>query len=168
MCGIYKQKFISFKLAFLLNMKIVLFSLLCLILIVMTSYSYAQGTVPEKNTELPEAFLQIVVRDSNGILIAYIESEQIIGINFSLFYKFLDNQNQTRKEFFIKDDKKYESQQWEVKGDVYIQKLAYAATRLLDLYQNEIATLVQMRHDSYQTQPGDTIRQFWTVIRPAS
>jgi len=134
----------------------------------MTSYSYAQFIIVNQTTILPEVRMQSELRDSNGSFVAYIESEQIIGINFSLFYKFLDNQNQTSKEFFIKDDKKYELQQWEVKGDVYTEKLAYAATRLLDLYQNEIATLVQMRHDSYQTQPGDTIRQFWTVIRPAS
>ena len=65
-------------------MKIVIFSLLCLILIGMTFYSYAQSQPqmiePEKATELPEVMLQLVLRDSNGILIAYVEAEQIIGI----------------------------------------------------------------------------------------
>jgi len=149
-------------------MKIILFSLLCLILIGMISYSYAQYTIVDKNTKLPEVMLQLELRDSNGGLIAYIESGQIIGISPLELNRFLDNQNQTRKEFLVIDDKKYESQQWEIKGDAYVSQLAYSGTRLLDIYQNEFETLLFMRHDSFQTQPGDTVRIFWTVIRPAN
>ena len=151
-------------------MKIVLFSLLCLIMIGMISYSYAQFTdVDGKNTDLLlKVLLQIEVRDSNGNLLAYLEVDQIIGISPLELNRFLDNQNQTSKEFFIKDDKKYESQQWEIIGDAFTLKSAYSSTRLLDSYQNELITLLVMRHDSYQTQPGDTTRIFWTIIRPVS
>jgi len=152
-------------------MKIILFSLLCLISIGMISYSYAQFTdVDAKNTDLllPKVLLQIELRDSNGNLLAYIEVDQIIGISPLELNRFLDNQNQTRKEFFIKDDKKYESQQWEVIGDAFTIKSAYSSTRLLESYQNELITLLVMRHDSYQTQPGDKSKLFWTIIRPAS
>jgi len=149
-------------------MKIVLFSLLCLILIGMTSYSYAKWMSPDEATELPEVMIQLVVRDSNGYLLSYMESEQIIGLDPLELNRFLDNQNETHKEFLIKDDKKYESQQWEVTNNVFDQRLAYSITRLLDAYENEFLPLLTMRHDSYQTQPGDTLRMFWTVIRPAS
>ncbi len=149
-------------------MKIVLFSLLCLILIGMISYSYAEWMKPGEATELPEVMIQLVVRDSNGYFLAYMESEQIIGLDPLELNRFLDNQNETRKEFLIKDDKKYESQQWEVTNNVFDQRLAYSITRLLDVYENEFVPLLTMRHESYQTQPGDTLRMFWTVIRPAS
>ena len=149
-------------------MKIIYLSLLCLILIGMTSYSYAQLTVVDKNTRLPQVLLQIEVRDSNGSLIAYIEADQIIGISPLELNRFLDNLNNTRKEFLIKDDKKYESQQWEINTETFVEELAYSGTRLLDLYQNEYVTLLIVRHDSFQTQPGDTLRIFWTVIRPVS
>ena len=149
-------------------MKIVLFSLLCLFLIGMTSYSYAQNTPDDENTELPEVLLQILLRDSNGGLVAYIETERFLLVNPLELNIFLDNQNQTLKEFFIKDDKKYESQQWEIFGDAYDVKLAYSGTKLMDIYQNEFVTLLFMRHDSFQTQPGDTVRLYWTVVRPAS
>jgi len=181
--GFTNKKFISFKLAFLLNMKILLFSLLCLILIGMTSYSYAaegdegdfmigdveKWIVPDRNTKIDiEVMLQLELRDSNGGLVAYIEADQIIGYAPLELNKWLDAQNQTRKEFFIKDDKKYESQRWEIKGDEYTEKLAYSLTRLIEVYQHELVTLVQIRHDSFQTQPGDTVRIYWTMIRPAS
>ena len=134
----------------------------------MTSYSYAKYVIVDKNTPLPEVMLQLELRDSNGGLIAYIETKQIIAISPLELNRFLDNQNQTRKEFFIKDDKKYEIQQWEILGDAYDVKLAYSATKLTDIYQNEFVLLLFMRHDSFQTQPGDTVRLYWTVIRPAS
>ena len=148
-------------------MKIVLFSLLCLILIGMTSYSYAEYIVVNKNTkDLPEALAQVEIRDSNGDLIAYIETAQIIGFSPPELNRFLDIQNQTHKEFFIKDDQKYESQQWETNTETYHEKLAYSSSAPRDIYQNEFVTILQMRHDSYQTQPGDTMRIFWTMIRP--
>jgi len=93
---------------------------------------------------------------------------KIIVISPLELNRFLDNLNGTRKEFFIKDDKKYESQQWEIKGVTFDKRHAWSATRLIDVIQNEFLTLLQIRHDSYQTQPGDTVRIFWTVIRPVS
>jgi len=149
-------------------MKIVLFSLLCLILIGMTSYSYAQFIVVDKNTKLPEVMVQLELRDSNGSLITYIETEQIIGISPLELNRFLDIQNHTHKEFFIKDDKKYESQQFESVSETYDKKSAISRTTLVDKIQGEVVTLLQIRFDSYQTQPGDTLRSFWTIIRPAS
>jgi len=165
-------------------MKILLFSLLCVILIGITSYSYAAyedeagyidvGSIEEwivvkKDTKIDlETMLQLELRDSNGGLVAYIETDQIIGYAPLELKRWLDAQNQTRKEFFIKDDKKYESQKWEITGDAYSEKLAYSLTRLIDVYQNELVTLLQMRHDSFQTLPGDTVRIYWTIIRPAS
>ena len=149
-------------------MKIVLFSLLCLFLIGMTSYSYAQNTPDDENTELPEVLLQIVLRDSNGSLVAYIETEHFYSFNHLELNIFLDNQNQTRKEFFIKDDKKYESQKWETKHDEFSVQRTFSSTILKDVYQNEFVLVAQMLYDSYQTQPGDTARFFWTVVRPVS
>ena len=106
----------------------------------MTSYSYAQWMSPDEAAELPEVLLQLELRDSNRNLIAYIEAEQIIGINPLALNRFLDNQNQTHKEFFTKDDKKYEIQQWQQINDRYDRKHAYSGTRLLDIYQNDFGS----------------------------
>ncbi len=161
-------------------MTIIFFSLLCLVLIGMTSYSYAISD-PDLDsndqwfdlnrlpTTLPlQVMVQMELKDSNGNFLAYVEAEQIIGIHPLNLNKFLDNLNDTRKEFFIKDDKKYEIQQWESRSDRYASKLAYSGTTLLNIYQNEYQYLLLIRHDSFQTQPGDIIRLFWTIIRPAS
>jgi len=147
-------------------MKIIIFSLLCLILIGMTMYSYAQFTVVDKNTRLPEVLLQIEVRDSNGSLVAYIETERIGKISTSELNMYLNVQNQTSKEFLIKDDKKYEIQQFESAIETRDERLAYSSGQLVIVIQNELLTLLIMSYDSYQSEPGDTVRHFWTIIRP--
>ncbi len=129
-------------------------------------YSYAQFTVVDKNTRLPEVLLQIEVRDSNGSLVAYIETERIGKISTLELNMYLNIQNQTRKEFLIKDDKKYEMQQFESTIETRDEKLAYSSSKLLAVIQNEEVTLLDMSYDSYQTEPGDTVRNFWTIIRP--
>jgi len=147
-------------------MKIIIFSLLCLILIGMTSYSYAQFTVVDKNTRLPEVLLQIEVRDSNGSLVAYVETERIAKISNLELNMFLDIQNQTHIEFLIKDDKKYELQQFQTTMKTQDEKLAYSSSVLETVIQNELVTLLLMSYDTFQSQPGDTVRHFWTIIRP--
>ena len=147
-------------------MKIIYLSLLCLILIGMISYSYAQFTVVDKNTRLPEVLLQIEVRDSNGSLVAYIETERIVKISYLELNMYLDTQTQTPIQFFIKDDKKYELQQFETMLETHDEKFAYSGSALQTVIQNELVILVEMGYNSIQTQPGDTVRTFWTIIRP--
>jgi len=158
-------------------MKILFFALLVMILIGATSYSYAQialkipddWVVPDKDNKIEhDVMLQLELRDSDGALVAYIETDQVLGISPPQLNRFLDSQDQSRKDFFVKNDTKYETQRWEITGDKYNDKLAYSLTRLIDPYQDRLLTLVQMRHDSFQTNPGDTVRIYWTVIRPAS
>jgi len=149
-------------------MKIVLLSLLCLILIGVTSYSYAEWTKDVKDIELPKVLIQLELRDANGFLITYIESDQIIGIAPQELNYFLDVQNKTHKEFFIKDDIKYEAQSWEQRPDKFTIKNAYSETRLIDVQENQFINLLDMRYDSFQSDPGDVLRIFWTVTRPVS
>jgi len=91
-------------------MKIILISLLCLVLIGISSYSYAQYTEVTSDTKVPKVMLQLELRDIDGNFITYIETEQIIVIYPLELNEFLDNQN--NKEFLIKDDKVYEKIQW--------------------------------------------------------
>ena len=135
-----------------------------MILIGITSYSYAEWIeYPDKNSELPEVILQLELRDSNGYLVSYVETDHIIGLNPLELNKFLDNLNNTSKEFFIKDDKKYEIQQWEQRSDVDDRELAFSGTTLVDIHKNQFRPLLIIRHDSLQSEPGDTLRIFLSI-----
>jgi len=47
-------------------MKIIIISLLCIFLIGISSYSFAQYTIPDSHTKVPEVMLQLELRDSDG------------------------------------------------------------------------------------------------------
>jgi len=147
-------------------MKIILISLLFLILIGITSYSYAQYTLVDSHTKVPEVMLQLELRDSDGNFITYVEAKQIILIYPSELNEFLDNQNY--KEFLIKDGKAYEIIQWQGQTEKFGKKHAYSQFDLWMPEQNEFKRVLTVRHNSYQTQPGDTLTVYWTIIRPAS
>jgi len=147
-------------------MKIILISLLCLFLIGISSYSYAQYTVVDSHTNVPEVMLQLVLRDSDGNFLTYIEAKQIIVIYPLELNEFLDKQN--HKEFLIKDDKTYEIIQWQGKTEKYGEQNVYSQSNLWAYQQDEFKSVLTVRHNSFQTQPGDTLTVYWTIIRPAS
>jgi len=145
--------------------KIILISLLCLFLIGISSYSYAQYTVVDSHTKVPEVILQLELRDLDGNFLTYIETEQVIVIYPLELNKFLDNQ--IPKEFLIKDDKSYELIQWQGQTEKFDTQHAYSQFSLWVPEQNLFREVLVLRHNSYQTQPGDTLTVYWTIIRPA-
>ena len=147
-------------------MKIIVIFLFLLFLIGISSYSYAQFVVVDSHSKLPEVMLQLVVRDSDGNLIAYVEGEQILAINHLKLNEFLDNQN--RKEFLIKDNKAYEMIQWQGQTEKFYKKHAFSGFVLWAYVQNEFENVLMVRHNTYQTQPGDTLTVYWTIFRPAN
>jgi len=147
-------------------MKIILISLLCLILIGITSYSYAQGVfLVDSHTKVPEVMLQLELRDSDGNLVSYIEATQVIAIDPLKLNEFLDGINY--KEFLIKNGKAYEKIQWQGITEK-LKKHTYSQFNLWVYDQNELKMVLSVRHNSYQAQPGDTLTIYWTIIRPAS
>ena len=146
-------------------MKIIFVALLCLILIGITSYSYAQYSWVYSNTKIPEMMLQLELRDSDGVLLTYIESKALAAIDHSLLNKFLDKQN---KEFFIRDGKAYEKIQWQGNTEIFHKRHAYSLFILWILDENKFKEVLAVPHNSYQTEPGDTLRIFWTIVRPAN
>ncbi len=147
-------------------MKIIIISVLCLFFIGISSYSYAQYTVVDSNTKFPQVMLQLELRDSDGNFLTYIEAKQIIAFYPLELNEFLDNQN--NKEFLIKDGKAYEKIQWQARTEKFNKQHAWSQFDLWVPGENEFKRVLTVRHNSYQTQPDDTVTVYWTIIRPAS
>ena len=147
-------------------MKIIVISLLLLFLIGISSYSYAQYTVVDSHTKVTEVMLQLELRDSDGNFLTYIEAKQIIVIYPLELNEFLDNKSD--KEFLIKDDKPYEVIQWQARTEKFNKQHAWSQFDLWAPEENNFKSVLTVRHNSYQTQPGDTVTVYWTIIRPAS
>jgi len=147
-------------------MKIIIISVLCLFFIGISSYSFAQYTEPDWDIILPKVMLQLELRDSDGNFITYIEAEQIIAIYLLELNDFLDNQN--NKEYLIEDNKAYEKIQWQGRTEKFTKQHAWSQFNLWSFVQDESIPVLTVRHNSYQSQPGDTVKVYWTIVRPVS
>jgi len=114
-------------------------------------------TLP-KDPSLPQINLQLVLRNSEGQLVSYFETDYALITYLDLTHQFLDSVD--NKITFVKDGKTYERIQWqktEYFDDVY-QPNIYA------LMYNGYAT-VMMYHGPYLSEPGDLITVYWDIIR---
>jgi len=134
-------------------------------LIGITSYSYAQYTLVDSHTKVPEVMLQLELRDSDGNLLTYIESKKIVAIDQLRFNKYFEKQY---KEFLIKDGKAYEIVQFQAPTETFGRKHAMSLYVLWEQEQDTYKQVLAVAHNSYQTEPGDTLRIFWTIIRPVN
>jgi len=114
---------------------------------------------PKEDPSLPEISVQVQVRNSDGVLVAYIEPS-VFGIrNLDLTHKYLDAQ--ANKKIIVIDGKKYEQINFELKD--YFRTGGMQITTY-QLWQDGIVMLYS-RHDGYVADAGDTYTASWQIIR---
>jgi len=115
---------------------------------------------PQEDPSLPVIQLQLILRDSNGNLIAYIEPTTLYIASVPLTHQFLDTKEGTK---FTKDGETFEQFEYDGKevfrGDV----------RQIATYQQGYSgkPILIFRHDGYFAAPGDTLDVHWKIIRVA-
>jgi hypothetical protein len=122
--------------------------------------AFAQGFVPFPSTDktLPVVSLQLVLRNSNGQLITYIEPTLAYIPNLPDTHKYLDLTG--NKTTITKDGQSFEltefqqtnrfstSEQFATFGIVYNGNMVYL-----------------FRHDAYLSHPGDVLTAYWHIVR---
>ena len=131
----------------------------------MTNVAYGQYLYGlDLPKELPQVTLQLVLRDSDGHLVAYVIADQIVAIDPTVLDRYLDNK-QNRKITDI-DGKSYEIIWWQGKTEK-IEKTHAMTTFVLHAPVGQTyQTALEILHDSYQVSPGDTVTVYWSVSRP--
>ena len=129
---------------------IVLFSVL-----VGTSYG---APALRQHPSLPEVSLQLLVRNSEGQLVAYIEPSVMYIRNLAATHEFLNKI--ANKTTIIKDGKNYELIEFK-KVETYKQS-GQLATYGIN-YKGNFVLL--FRHDGYIIQPNDTLTIHWKILR---
>jgi hypothetical protein len=115
--------------------------------------------------DLPQVLLQLVVRNSDGILVSYVETNQITGIDPQVLNQFL--QTIDNKSIMTIDGKKYEVIHWQGRTERMVKSHAMTGFVLYVPVGNSYQTALEVLHNSYQVEDGDTIAVYWTVVRPA-
>ena len=125
---------------------------------VLIGNSYAD-TAPRHIASIPEIYLQLVVRDAQGHMVAYIEPTRMYFIDPTSIHEFLDLQK--NKTIITKNGKTFE----EIKfpgGSGTDQE--FNAFDSFNLYYNG-DMIIETLHNEYFVLPGDTYASYWTVVR---
>ncbi len=120
------------------------------------SNAYAQGA-PHEDPSLPEVSLQLVLRNSDGQLLAYVEPSLTWLRNIWLIHEYLDTVD--NRTIITKDGKNYEQIQFGrtetgFSGQITTYSLWYKGYPVLTF-----------THDGYMAQTDDVITASWKIIR---
>ena len=144
---------------------IILASLFFLVIISLTNYSQAQQTDIEKDLFI---FVQTTVRNSDGQLVAYLESSKFTDLNLELLGPFLDFEASRGNDPIITINEKEYQVIRRVQSKTFPSEDLVASTILSDSIDGKLTMLARFAHDGYPVSSGDTLESMWTFIRPAS
>ena len=111
-------------------------------------------------------FVQTSIRNSDGMLIVYLESSKFTNFNATALESFLDYEATRGNDPVITID----GEKYQVIRRVQSQSLdsegLVASTILSDNVNGKSVILARFAHDGYPTIPGDTLESMWTFVRP--
>jgi len=125
--------------------------------------------IPRDRAEImenpPDVLLQLVLRNSDGNLLAYTETKEIMALRPLYLMDYLDDI--TNKKIIIKEGKQLELIQFE-KPEPTVKHRHTTAMYVLMAWvdeENKVLPLMWMNHEAFQVDPGDTMKVYWTFIR---
>jgi len=113
-------------------------------------------------------FVQTSIRNSDGVLVVYLESSKFTNFNATALESFLDFEaTRGNNPVTTIDGEKFQvirrmqSQSFDSEGLV-------ASTILSDNLDGKITVLARFAHDGYTISQGDSLESIWTFVRPVS
>lgn len=122
--------------------------------------SYAQSS-PDQEVSKYNVYLTLVIRDSNGHLLAYIEPTIKYMYAPKLFINYVNSKPKSMVDI---DGKEFEQIQ-------FSERATFSVTHVMATYLMYMPTgvpLLDTVHDGYPVVPGDTITAYWTILKPAA
>jgi len=136
------------------------------ILFALVGISYVQNAVAQQDENLPQVLLQLQIRNSEGQLVSYVGGTKIVTIHYNLLNEFLDEK--PNKRTIVKEGKNYELIQWQARTEGFNKVHAMTIFSLWIQKDGRWVTPLEIIHNSYQVEPGDTLAIYWTIMRPIS
>ncbi|MGI0027445.1 MAG: hypothetical protein ACREAD_06345 [Nitrosopumilaceae archaeon] len=128
------------------------------IILLATSFgsSFAFTPAPSSDPSLPQISLILIVRDSNGNLVNYLEPSVIYIRNLSAVHDFINSSNYTTITKDGQTMKVYVDHRWES----FDHKGQYTQYALW--YQND--SVLVLNNNGYIGEPGDTLDVYWKIL----
>ena len=120
------------------------------------------------NAQSPELYyvlIQITLRDSNGTLIAYLQTDNVTEVNVPLLNQMLDNMYSSDQDSLIKVDDQYMqiiSRTTEIRTD---ESNLLASVQLVNRSEDGVETAIRFSHDGIRLEPDERVSVIWTFVR---
>ena len=144
---------------------IILASLFFLVIISLTNYSQAY------QTEIGDGlfiFVQTTVRNSDGQLVAYLESSKFTHLELEELELFLDFEASRGNDPIVTINEEEYQVIRRVQSKTFGFEDLVASTMLSNSDEGKITLLARFAHDGYPVSSGDTLESIWTFVRPVS
>ncbi|MFQ5782732.1 MAG: hypothetical protein ACE5GR_06730 [Nitrosopumilus sp.] len=144
--------------------RIILFSFVLLLFPVSNSFGAYQSEFGDDVF----IFVQTTVRNSDGVLVAYLESSKFTDFNGPAMKSFLDFEaSRGNDPVIVVDSQNYEVIR-RVQSHTFDSEGLVASTILSDNVDGKNTVLARFAHDGYTVVPGDTLESMWTFVRIVS
>ena len=141
--------------------RIVLFSFVLLLIPLSNSF----GATPTELGDDLFIFVQSTVRNSDGTLVAYLESSKFTDLNLSGMKTFLNFEaSRGNDPVIVIDGEEYQVIR-RVQSKSFDSEGLVASTLLSDVIDDKPTVLARFAHDGYPVESGDTLESMWTFVR---
>ena len=144
--------------------KIILFSFIFLLIPIGNSFA----SLSEFGGEI-FIFVQVTVRNSDGTLIAYLESTKFTHLNLPVLNSFLDFEAVRGNDpVIVIDGQNYEIIRRATQPQLFDSEGSISNTTLSDIEDGKNTLLARFTHDGCPVESGDTSEAVWTFVRSVS
>lgn len=144
---------------------IILAGLFLLVVISATNYTSAYQTDIKDGLFI---LVQTTIRNSDGQLVAYLESSKFTDLNLEKLGPFLDFEATRGNDPIVTIDGSEYQVIRRVQSKTFPSDDLVASTILSDNKDGKLTMLARFAHDGYPVTQGDTLESMWTFIRLAS
>jgi len=144
--------------------RIILFSFALLLFPIGISF----GTYQTELGDDTFIFVQSTVRNSDGVLVAYLESSKFTDLNKPALESFLDFEASRGADPIITIDGENYQVIRRVQSHSFTSDDLTASTILSDNIDGKPVVLARFAHDGYPVVSGDTLESMWTFVRLVS
>jgi len=113
-------------------------------------------------------FVQTTVRNSDGVLITYLESSKFTDLNKPGLESFLNFEASRGADPLITIDGQNYQVIRRVKSQSFSSDGLVSSTILSDITDEKSVVLARFAHDGYPVVSGDTLESVWTFVRLVS
>ena len=113
----------------------------------------------------PYIFVQVIHRDSDGNLLAYLQSDKMNSIDLPALNFLLDHESSLKQDpIYEIDGKKHQVITRQFVETYDSQNLLASTELLVDMNNIEVMT-VRFIHDGFRVTSGDTVTTVWSFAR---